>query len=203
MRWLQQVRRQSRLLLAEMVDTVRQALTLDQRSADGAELMSLEDRILYSAAPMAVDVAQLHLDGEQAHIAECVDTDVLATVDGTTTRDTEDMLGLLDQVSCLVEQEFASEQGFGQTYEIAFVDRSLENIDVLLEDLRTSRGEQVHFEVRFIDTDVDGISFIGQVLSQSEHDFQSVHLITHGVEGAFQLGIPGSTQKASRRDLRN
>ncbi len=43
-------------------------------------------------------------------------------------------------------------------------------------------------EVVLIDRDSSGVAQIGQYLSASEHEFDSVHLVTHGGSGQFQLG---------------
>ncbi len=189
MKWLQRIHQQSRLLMAEMVDTVRQALTLDQQMINGAELMSLEDRILYSAAPMTVDVAQLYVEQEQTQAAAGGESEFVAKGDGSTIRDQTDMFSLLDQVSCLIDQDELDAVGDSASrIELVFLDQGVADYESILEDLNQQKHAGVTIQVVMLGADSDGLVTINRFLACSTKQIDAVHFITHGTDRALKLG---------------
>ncbi len=189
MKWFRRIHQQSRLLMAEMVDTVRQALTLDQQMINGAELMSLEDRILYSAAPMTVDVAQLYVEQEQAQAAAGGESEFVAKGDGSTIRDQDDMFSLLDQVSYWVGQEVVDSPAISiARIEMVFLDESVADYEEILEDLRYRSSQGTQLEIVLIDPSQDGLQQINDRLGSLTAKLDAIHIISHGADRAVKLG---------------
>ncbi|MDB5862777.1 MAG: hypothetical protein JWO70_583, partial [Betaproteobacteria bacterium] len=79
----------------------------------------------------------------------------------------------------------AAEASASAPREIAIVDSSVEDYQRLVDDLMAnSRGTM---EVFVLDAAADGVGQISRILS-TQHDIQTIHLISHGSEGAVQLG---------------
>ncbi len=77
-------------------------------------------------------------------------------------------------------------------HEAVFVDANLDDLESLLASLReSSTGLK---DVFFIQHNVDGASFIADVLCNSEIEYDAVHIITHGSNGLLQIGSTTLTQ---------
>lgn len=72
-------------------------------------------------------------------------------------------------------------------HEIAFVDVQVEDYQQIIDDLTRQNTDQRHIEVVLLDASCDGIDEIGEVL-QGRHDIDAVHIFSHGIDGAFELG---------------
>ncbi len=73
--------------------------------------------------------------------------------------------------------------------EVAFVDSSLDNLQDLLDQFQASHsGQDTTLEVVLIDRETSGIEQITNYLANSDHEYASIHLVTHGGSGQFQLG---------------
>ncbi|HEY7759920.1 MAG TPA: DUF2341 domain-containing protein [Burkholderiales bacterium] len=70
--------------------------------------------------------------------------------------------------------------------EIVFVDAATPDYDKLIEQIRGQGGER-EFEMVLLDVSRDGIEQISETLA-GRGDIGSVHLISHGSDGAVQLG---------------
>ena len=79
--------------------------------------------------------------------------------------------------------EESSGQFQASSKEIAFVSRDLPNYGLLVADLAVNSSIEVHL----LDTDSDGVQQIADVL-QSRSDVSAVHVLSHGREGALELG---------------
>ncbi len=72
---------------------------------------------------------------------------------------------------------------------VAFIDAQLDDLDGLIAQLQAElSGDHKALEVVLVDRHASGVQQVGQFLASSEYDFDSVHLITHGGSGQFQLG---------------
>ena len=85
--------------------------------------------------------------------------------------------------------------------EIVFVDRRVPDALALADQLVQQRGGDRSLEIVLLDANEDGLAQIERVLS-GEHDLAAVHLISHGSEGAVQLGasVLDAGTLAERRD---
>ncbi|HTM55323.1 MAG TPA: DUF4347 domain-containing protein, partial [Pirellulales bacterium] len=72
-------------------------------------------------------------------------------------------------------------------HEIAFVDTAVLNYQQLVEQIASSRSEARQIDVVLLDRSRDGVEQISQALA-TRSDLDAVHLISHGTEGAIQLG---------------
>ena len=71
-------------------------------------------------------------------------------------------------------------------HEIVFVDPATPDYDKLIEDIRAQDGER-HIEVVLLDGGKDGVKQISDTLA-ARSDISAVHLVSHGSDGAVQLG---------------
>lgn len=74
-----------------------------------------------------------------------------------------------------------------RTREIAFVDETLDGVDVLIEDLLAMNAPDRDIQVILLRSDGDGIAQISAALSQRE-GIDAVHLLSHGADGSIRVG---------------
>ena len=72
-------------------------------------------------------------------------------------------------------------------HELVFVDTSIEDYEVLVDDLRSAIPEGRSLEVILLDRERDGIEQITDFLNDYE-GLDAIHIVSHGDEGAAQLG---------------
>jgi VCBS repeat-containing protein len=87
--------------------------------------------------------------------------------------------------------------------EIVFVDGSVEDYEALVADLRSSSSEDRTLEVFLLDSERDGIAQISDTLADYQ-DLDAIHIVSHGTEGAVQLGdtwLSGDTLSAYESNL--
>ena len=147
-----------------------------------AELLTLEERILYSAVPVPVDLvepaefAEMSNDGlfedmiHQLDVAEQGIGDLLANAH------------LEGQPQTAIEMSFADFQ-LEEPQEIAFVDATVSDLDQVLQELANS-GRSI--DVFLIQSD-EGLDRIGEILA-SRQNVDAIHLVSHGRDGQLQLG---------------
>ncbi len=161
----------------------------------------LEDRLLYSATALPIDldggsvtaeVTQEEIDSLLALVDAQLTTDAPAAADILNATDSLDAstAAVTDVVTnVLTDVVTASDISSSQQHHVAFIDAGLDNLDQLLGQLQaTYDSENQSFEVVLIDNRFSGIEQISTFLSGASHQFSSIHLITHGDAGAFQLG---------------
>ena len=71
--------------------------------------------------------------------------------------------------------------------ELVFVDGGVKDADQLVAQILAQRNDARTLEVHYLDASQDGIAQISAVL-QGRHDIAALHLISHGADGALQLG---------------
>jgi hypothetical protein len=71
--------------------------------------------------------------------------------------------------------------------ELIFVDAGVEGYERLVEDLRSGGAEGHSLEVVVLDPERDGVAQITETLARFQ-DLDAVHILSHGSEGAVQLG---------------
>ncbi|HND52801.1 MAG TPA: DUF4347 domain-containing protein, partial [Pirellulaceae bacterium] len=75
----------------------------------------------------------------------------------------------------------------GTTRELVIIDRATPNYQALVEDLLTNAAASRRFKLEWIDTGVDGVAAIGDLLARYSN-LDAVHVVSHGRPGAVQLG---------------
>ncbi|MBW2496443.1 MAG: DUF4347 domain-containing protein, partial [Deltaproteobacteria bacterium] len=136
------------------------ARTPPHRPGSSALVEELEGRVLLSAdlQPVPLDPAESDVEPDLAAHVELVASDELTP-------------------SSEVELR----------REIVFVDAGVENRDILIDDLRRASPEGRSLVVFELDDESDGIAQIADFLADHE-DLDAVHVISHGTQGALQLG---------------
>ena len=71
--------------------------------------------------------------------------------------------------------------------ELVIVDAGVENYEELVSELVESRAEG-SLEFRVLNSHEDGVSQITEILSESNSQFQAIHILSHGNEGEVHLG---------------
>ncbi len=74
-----------------------------------------------------------------------------------------------------------------QQHEIVFVDTSIEDYLVLVDDILAQQDTNRQVEIVLLDSETDGIAQINQVLSTYD-EVSAIHLIGHGSEAEINLG---------------
>ena len=87
-----------------------------------------------------------------------------------------------EQTQAVVDQ--APAQG---THELIIMDPRVANAEQLLQELLAEQTGR-DFEVRYLNTDQDGVEQITQLLAGSTTPYDAVHIFTHGQPGQIQLG---------------
>jgi hypothetical protein len=71
--------------------------------------------------------------------------------------------------------------------EIVFIDTQVADYEQIVAGLERQGTDQRQIEVFLIDADEDGVVRISDVLG-ARHDIDAVHIFSHGVDGAVELG---------------
>lgn len=177
-------------------------------NADVIELSVLEDRILFSAAPVAdlVDGAEPFGTGEEAFTGpfsgQTTQATQAATAESLDAIDQE-VMGL-EELTVVGEsaKEFNTASDRLQERQLLVVDRNLDDLDTLLGDF-DSGGPRV--DVVHLDDDSQGFQLITEALrvgSEMGHHYSSIQIVTHGGGGAFELGAE-HVNRASIVDYRD
>jgi hypothetical protein len=135
-----------------------------KQQAAPALFEELEPRILYSTLT-GMDSDPSLLDADYAVGGEVLEAD--AALDA-------------DEASSDVAAE-------SLRHELVFVDTGVEGYQQLVDDLRAASPEGRQLEVILLDSEQDGIEQISDFLKDYE-DLDAIHIVSHGSEGAAQLG---------------
>ncbi len=143
--------------------------------------MRLEDRIVYSAAPLGdIDMDQIDcIDGE-------LDDIDFGQHDGGDVENFE-----MADLSAVGLAEFDpysidSAETLDQSIELVFVDAQTENYEQLVDDLLDGRNDR-EFRIVMIEADTDGVALITETL-QEYSGLDAIHIVSHGTDGRVQLG---------------
>ncbi|MGI9538596.1 MAG: DUF4347 domain-containing protein, partial [Miltoncostaeaceae bacterium] len=90
-------------------------------------------------------------------------------------------------VELLDAEGVASQQEVAKRHELVIVDAGVADADQLVADLLASAAAGEGLEVLLLDAGRDGITQITELLAGRD-DLDAVHIVSHGSEGAVQLG---------------
>ncbi len=144
---------------------------------DQVDAVLIEPRILYSATPLPIDIDG-HLQPLQDLPADQI-TAIEEMVSSIVFNSSSNDLVISDNDALAVDIE--------NRHEAIFIDAALDDIETLLASIESS-SEYSNYEIFLIDHDSDGLSFVVDVLAQSNAKFDAIHFVTHGSAGAIQLG---------------
>ncbi len=207
--------RQTRLVLDEASFTLRQAMKGGGIVQLPPEVYTLEDRILLSATPLAVDPTA----AEAAASIDVLSTDDLSqaspfadTPENDPTSDvrtTDDILLTISTIDTLIENYLtdakgnpaANSGGSGPTAPgaigvneqalssaVIFVQQDVYQSDLMVADILTTAGQEGRsVDVVVLDRGRDGFEQMMKALA-GRTELDSIHLVSHGTAGMVQLG---------------
>lgn len=162
------------------------------------QLAELEDRVLYSVAPVPGADAGPDANAEQpvvdlqTLVGQGIDPGLLGAEadpvndagdvpagDASLDAHEDDAPKLVDTVP---EQDRSDVR-----HELVFVDSQIERHSELMDALRENSDPRRVIDIVVLDADRDGIEQITETLA-ARHDVDAVHVLSHGAEGALKLG---------------
>lgn len=156
----------------------RLGLNKSNSKGDTPDLVILEERVLYNAAPLPL---------EGIEHADEVDLEALsdfATVFDQIDRGFDEIADALDS---FYDDVLASEPSQTKSYELVVVDTAVENYQQLVDDILKSADEFREFEIVLLDSNFSGVEQLTSILS-GRSGIDALHLVSHGSDGNLQLG---------------
>lgn len=156
----------------------RLGLKKDNSKVETPDLVILEERVLYNAAPLPL---------EGIEHSEEVDLDKVSDV----TSAFDQVERGLDEISVALDQIY--DEGLdgrpteSKTYELVVVDTAVEGYQQLVNDILKSADESREFELVLLDSTTSGVEQLTTILS-SRRSIDALHLVSHGSDGNLQLG---------------
>jgi fimbrial isopeptide formation D2 family protein/uncharacterized repeat protein (TIGR01451 family) len=139
-------------------------------------LSKLEDRILFDATmdagidPNAGDVNAM---SSSADSPQAFEQDVAAYEENAAHEDGQ--------------ADVDSQNAAVTRHELVIVDTSVDDYQLLVEDLLSNVDEDRSIEVMLLDPQLDGVEQVSAILAQYD-ELDALHLVTHGDDAAFSLG---------------
>ena len=155
-------------------------LKAQQANCDAPDLVILEERVLYNASPLPVDL--MDTGGEpDLEGSEPEPQDYLEILD-------RQVAGIGEALDSLHDDSFTdSPETTITTQELVVIDSSVENYQLLVDDILKSADGGRNFELLIVDSTADGIDQVSKYL-ENRRGLDALHLVTHGEEAAIQLG---------------
>ena len=159
----------------------------------GVELQTLEDRVLYSAAPVPVELfvdaptvdSQFeNVDQQLDFLTESVEQLQTESTDPNTYQFSPDEESFESSDAIPVDLPNLNAQ------ELILIDGGVEDHAALLNDILENRDPNL-VSVQFIDPNVDGVEEISRILAEASANgqtFDAIHIVSHGDAGEVQLG---------------
>ncbi|MCX7397053.1 MAG: DUF4347 domain-containing protein, partial [Planctomycetales bacterium] len=184
--------RQTQMLIQHGLHMARTS-SLNDGYQQPVQLLRLEERVLFSASPIAPIAAEMAEAG--ASLGESLMTDA------NVSPGSEERLPIADaQFLDLIADSVLPSQGADQstsdaaatddqTLELVFLDESIDNLDQMKADLMSVNAADPsrRLEFIFLDSTKDGIAQITSALLQ--HDgVDGLHIVSHGGTAQVQLG---------------
>ena len=153
------------------------------------DMCALEDRVLFSASPVPLIVADV-TDSVESFEFEGVEgslSSVDARLDGHTSIPFE--VDSERDVSLVELNAYPDRSAESMRHELFVIDASVPDFDLLMADLRNGRtlAEDTRIEVLVLDRQTDGIRAITDAL-HSHSSWDAIHIVSHGDPGRVQLG---------------
>lgn len=166
------------LRASQSMECLARILRLKRSGARQLELVSMEDRLLFSAAPGPAPEAP----ADNAQIETVIMAPIEILSDGLDTEsDTANLQGL--QPLGFEDETDAT------THELVLIDTGAANYQDLLDDLWTHHDPDRQIDVVLLSSGEDGIAQITETLAQYRtQKLDAVHLVTHGADRAIKLG---------------
>ena len=171
------------------------SLLNEESSIDELHLVCLEERVLYSAVPVPIDLVEFvdveNSIGSNELTFEDMDMDQgLDLLENGLEQFMAESNSETDEMDLATSEFNASEVG-QENLQIIFVDQSVEGYQQLVDDILNQSGGDIEFEVAFINGSSDGIQQVTTILNEqanSDKSYHAVHLVTHGSNATVNLG---------------
>ena len=187
----------TRSLLEEVVEWVsnrRESVQAD-RDERPLNLVTLEDRVVFSATPLPVlpvEPGVEPVDGpmvdDTASSTIATETEAASSPQSSETKTDETAPSQIQDQSSLTSD--GSKQKDDETTnrtELVVVDAAVEDYEQMIDDLVAGQGQGRQFESLLLDSQRDGIEQISAALAK--HDgLDALHIVSHGTNGRVQLG---------------
>ncbi len=175
----------------------------------------LEDRVLYSATMMPMEWVDVQ-EGMEGHIDQI--DDLVASelqndgsIEVATFTENQDLFASLDSALLAIGADSGSQSiepdgSAVSQVEVVFVDSSVVDYQLIVEDLRQQSFDGTRLEVAIIDSGTDGLSQISQWLSDCESRIDAIHFVTLGSDDSFKLGstwLDAETVEQHENELRS
>ena len=159
---------------------------------DELHLVCLEERVLYSAVPLPIDLVE-YVDAENtmAQDADLAFENVdqgLDLIQNGVERYFDDSQS--DQMDLLASDLQVQDVGT-ENYEIVFVDQSVDGYQQLVDDILNRSNGDVQYDVAFINSSSNGLQQISSILASQANtakSYHAVHLVTHGSDATVNFG---------------
>lgn len=174
---------------SKSMERLTKILRLKRSGARQLELVSMEDRLLFSAAPGPMPVAPAPDAQIEMVVAASLTAPVEIFSDASLSQNSESTmeaqglqpLGVLSETTGGVLQ--------ATSYELVFIDTGVENYQALLDDIWSHQDPQRHIDVVLLSANESGITQITETLAQYQTEkLDAVHFVTHGADRAIKLG---------------
>jgi hypothetical protein len=159
----------------------------DSQSADALpEFDLLEDRVLFSASPVPVEMIDAPAEpiDDAGGLADLF-TEIAFSQPETDDSMTEDVASESDDDLPELSPDIASESA--TLHELVVIDPSAENYDQLVADLLSQETDERRFDILVLDPARDGMDQITEALAQFDQ-LDALHIVSHGSDGAVKLG---------------
>ncbi|MFO1005951.1 MAG: Ig-like domain-containing protein [Planctomycetaceae bacterium] len=185
--------RRASLSLEHFTNTLR----LRRSGVRQLEIVALEDRLMFSAAPVPAPAPAP--DGQAVATASLEPAaDSLAPLPSST--DVQDVSHTTP--ANVLEQPGEDGVLAPTSHELAFIDTGAENYQQLLDDLWSHQDPDRHLDVVLLSASEDGLTQITETLAQYQTEkLDAVHLVTHGADRGIKLGntwLDSSSLNANR-----
>ncbi|MGI9519385.1 MAG: DUF4347 domain-containing protein, partial [Pirellulaceae bacterium] len=173
--------------------TAAHSLQAGPPATSQVNLVALEDRVLYDAAPLDInfqDVAVQDADPFQMplEVSEAVDwAEVTAATSdsgpGTAESVLERSLQTIDYAEQLLNDELQNDSSTGT--QLVVIDMSVDDVEALLEDIASNQAGTV--EYLYVDAGQNGFQLVADKLDELGQ-VSAIHILSHGDEGLLHLG---------------
>ena len=156
--------------------------TFSEEQPTNLDLQSLEDRVLYSAGPVPVDMAQPEIvesGMDSIELSESMESQFDFVADAIEAYEAEDL-------EATMELSALDELSYQPPSELVIVDTSVDGYQELVDDILSSKSGR-NVEIAYLESGSSGITQISNILSQRSN-ISAIHLVTHGDDGQLALG---------------
>ncbi|MEL7498301.1 MAG: Ig-like domain-containing protein [Planctomycetota bacterium] len=192
---------------SQLIEVLREDKAPGSVGFDAIEAIELEDRVLYSAAPLPVDVIEVPESMEDVHSTSDLDQTLFESTDYSILGqgfDFEEHTTVLDELSDQLSELEQVEFDYDSPIELVFIDETVPGFEALVENIQNRHQDQSPTEIIMLEPQRDGIRQVTEVLSRYEN-VGAVHVVSHGSAGELQLGNRALTSEslhAYENDLR-